>query len=89
MGTLGWSLTGLGIWAAVSLCLPVMLSLVVKPVDRNEANWYVALAWLWPLLGPLLLIALPFYLLSVYAEKLPTLEQDHDKEDAVQGRVVE
>lgn len=76
MSTLGWSLLGLAIWIAVSLAIPLVAALIMKPADEEEARWYVGLAWLWPVLGPFLLLAAPVILLSMYADFLPTLEKE-------------
>jgi uncharacterized BrkB/YihY/UPF0761 family membrane protein len=90
MDTLGWSLLGLGIWIAVSLAIPLFATLISKPVDRDEAHWYVGLAWLWPILVPFLIISLPFWGITEYANWLPTREDGKSPDGRpLEGRVVE
>lgn len=95
MSTLGWSLTGAGIWVFVSLTIPLVIALFERPMSKEDAHLTVGLSWLWPVLGPLMGLALMVvgiitgvtWLGKQYAALIMG-EQPEKEEKAVEGKVV-
>lgn len=57
MNTLGWFLTGTGIYIFVALTAPLLAALMKKPETRDDAHTLVGICWAWPLTFPGLMLA--------------------------------
>lgn len=58
MNPWGWVLIGAGVWVFVAVTFPLVVSLIKRPADEEDARLLIGMSWGWPVFVPLFTVAL-------------------------------